>query len=98
MPNERGCLLLAPEMRQAVDRSRLRRHHQPCKRRVLIISGEEELRSGRRDMSTSVYIAGTGPAARKSVVVIGVMELLVRHGRKLGFFRPLVEGGDLRIS
>ncbi|HBD08924.1 MAG TPA: phosphate acetyltransferase, partial [Syntrophobacteraceae bacterium] len=46
-------------------------------------------------MSDSVYIAGTGPAARKSVVVIGVMELLARHGRKLGFFRPLVEGGDL---
>ena len=28
------------------------------------------------------------------MVVIGVMELLARHGRKLGFFRPLVEGGD----
>jgi phosphate acetyltransferase len=47
-------------------------------------------------MSDSVYISGTGPAARKSVVVIGVMELLARHGRKLGFFRPLVEGGDFR--
>ncbi|MHC1744512.1 MAG: phosphate acetyltransferase [Syntrophobacteraceae bacterium] len=43
-------------------------------------------------MSTGVYIAGTGPAAGKSVIVIGVMELLVRNGRKLGFFRPAIEG------
>ena len=48
-------------------------------------------KSGIRDMSEGVYISGTGPAAGKSVVVIGVMELLARHGRKIGFFRPVVE-------
>jgi phosphate acetyltransferase len=44
-------------------------------------------------MSNSVYIAGVGPGSGKSVVVLGVMELLARHGRKLGFFRPVVEEG-----
>jgi phosphate acetyltransferase len=45
-------------------------------------------------MSNSIYIVGTGPAAGKSVVVLGMMELLARHGRKLGFFRPIVEEDD----
>ena len=44
-------------------------------------------------MSKSIYIAGTGPGSGKSVVVLGVMELLARHGRKLGFFRPVAEEG-----
>jgi phosphate acetyltransferase len=43
-------------------------------------------------MSNSVYITGMEPGSGKSVVVLGVMELLARHGRKLGFFRPIVEG------
>jgi phosphate acetyltransferase len=43
-------------------------------------------------MSNSIYIAGMGPGSGKSVVVLGVMELLARHGRKLGFFRPVVGG------
>jgi len=43
-------------------------------------------------MSKSVYITGTGAGSGKSLVVLGVMELLARHGRKLGFFRPIVEG------
>ena len=42
-------------------------------------------------MSKGIYIAGTGPQSGKSVVVLGVMELLARHGRKIGFFRPVVE-------
>lgn len=42
-------------------------------------------------MSNSVYIAGTGPATGKSVVVLGMMELLSRRGRRIGFFRPVVE-------
>ena len=44
-------------------------------------------------MSNSIYIAGMGPGSGKSVVVLGVMELLARHGRKIGFFRPVVEEG-----
>ena len=42
-------------------------------------------------MSKGIYITGTGPKSGKSVVVLGAMELLARHGRKIGFFRPVVE-------
>ena len=49
-------------------------------------------------MSNSIYITGMGPGSGKSVVVLGVMELLARHGRKIGFFRPLVEEGAIRRS
>jgi len=41
-------------------------------------------------MAKSVYISGTGPGSGKSLVVLGVMELLAGHGRNVGFFRPLV--------
>jgi phosphate acetyltransferase len=44
-------------------------------------------------MSNSIYITGMGPGSGKSVVVLGVMELLARHGRKLGLFRPVVQEG-----
>lgn len=44
-------------------------------------------------MARSIYITGIGPGSGKSIVVLGVMELLARHGWKLGFFRPVVEGG-----
>lgn len=47
-------------------------------------------------MSKGIYITGTGPGSGKSLIVLGVMELLARHGRKLGFFRPVaVEGGGV---
>ena len=46
-------------------------------------------------MSNSVYITGVGPGSGKSVVVLGVMELLARHGRKIGFFRPVVAEGAI---
>jgi phosphate acetyltransferase len=46
-------------------------------------------------MSNSIYITGTGPESGKAVVVLGVMELLARHGRKLGFFRPVVADGTI---
>ena len=42
-------------------------------------------------MSKGIYITGTGPRSGKSVVVLGVMELLAQHGRKIGFFRPVVD-------
>jgi len=41
-------------------------------------------------MSSSAYITGVGPGSGLSVVVLGVMELLAGHGRKIGFFRPVV--------
>jgi phosphate acetyltransferase len=46
-------------------------------------------------MSKSIYITGTGPGSGKSVVVLGVMELLARHGRKISFFRPVFEEGTI---
>jgi phosphate acetyltransferase len=46
-------------------------------------------------MSNSVYITGVGPGSGKSVVVLGMMELLARHGRRIGFFRPVVEEGTI---
>jgi len=42
-------------------------------------------------MAKSVYIAGMGAGSGKSLVVLGVVELLARHGRRIGFFRPVVE-------
>ena len=38
----------------------------------------------------SIYVFGAEPQAGKSVVLLGIMELLSRHVQKLGFFRPLV--------
>ena len=38
----------------------------------------------------SIYIFGSEPRSGKSVVLLGIMELLSRHVQKLGFFRPLV--------
>jgi len=38
----------------------------------------------------SIYVFGAEPQAGKSVVLLGIMELLSRHVQKLDFFRPLV--------
>jgi phosphate acetyltransferase len=38
----------------------------------------------------SIYVFGAEPQAGKSVVLLGIMELLSRHVQKLGFFHPLV--------
>jgi phosphate acetyltransferase len=42
----------------------------------------------------SIYIFGAEPEVGKSVVLLGIMELLSRHVQKLGFFRPLVREGE----
>jgi phosphate acetyltransferase len=44
----------------------------------------------------SIYIFGAEPQSGKSVVLLGIMELLSRHVHKLGFFRPLVREGENR--
>ena len=44
-------------------------------------------------MSRVLYIAGTSAGSGKSVVALGVLELLARQGQRLGFFRPVVEDG-----
>ncbi len=40
-------------------------------------------------MSRGLYITGTGPGSGKSVVVLGIMELLARRTANIGFFRPV---------
>ncbi len=41
-------------------------------------------------MSKNLYIATMEPRAGKSVVALGIMELLSRRLRKVGFFRPII--------
>lgn len=41
-------------------------------------------------MSQGVYIAGTEAQNGKSVVVLALMEHLAGHGRRIGFFRPVI--------
>jgi phosphate acetyltransferase len=43
----------------------------------------------------SIYVFGE-PQSGKSVVLLGIMELLSRHVQKLGFFRPLVREGETK--
>lgn len=45
-------------------------------------------------MSNSVYIAAIEPASGKSLVVLGIAELLSRSIKKLGFFRPVVRRNE----
>jgi len=41
-------------------------------------------------MSKNLYIATMGPRGGKSVVALGIMELLSRRLNKIGFFRPII--------
>ena len=41
-------------------------------------------------MARSLYIAAIEPRSGKSVVALGIMELLSRRLRKVGYFRPVV--------
>src|SRR5208337_5373252 len=41
-------------------------------------------------MSQGIYITSGEPGSGKSVVVLGIMEMLAGHGGKVGFFRPVV--------
>jgi phosphate acetyltransferase len=40
----------------------------------------------------SIYIAGAGSGSGKSVVVLGFMEMLSAVNRRVGFFRPIING------
>ncbi|KPK94623.1 MAG: phosphate acetyltransferase [Deltaproteobacteria bacterium SM23_61] len=44
----------------------------------------------------SIYVFGAEPQAGKSVVLLGIMEVLSRQVQKLGFFRPLVREGETK--
>lgn len=41
-------------------------------------------------MANSLYIAAMAPGSGKSVIALGIMELLSRRIRRLGYFRPVV--------
>ncbi len=47
-------------------------------------------------MTQGIYIAGTEARNGKSVVVLAMMEHLIGHGRKVGFFRPVIRNEDDR--
>jgi phosphate acetyltransferase len=49
-------------------------------------------------MSQGIYIAGTETRSGKSVVVLAMMEHLTGHGRKVGFFRPVIRADDGKDS
>ena len=41
-------------------------------------------------MAQSVYIVAIGPQSGKSVIALGIMELLSRRLRRVGYFRPII--------
>ncbi len=45
-------------------------------------------------MSNNLYITAAGPEAGKSLIVLGIMDFLSRHIKRLGFFRPIVRSGE----
>jgi phosphate acetyltransferase len=52
-------------------------------------------------MSQGLYITSAEPQSGKLVVVLGIMEILMAQGRKVGFFRPVIweeEGRDNAID
>lgn len=44
-------------------------------------------------MSKNLYIAASEAQAGKSLIALGFMELLSRHVKNIGFFRPIVKSG-----
>jgi phosphate acetyltransferase len=42
-------------------------------------------------VATSVYLTAMGPASGKSLVVLGLVELLSRRVERVGFYRPIVQ-------
>ncbi len=47
-------------------------------------------------MSKSIYISATEARSGKSAVVLGVMQLLMAHVRKVAIFRPIISDNDTR--
>ncbi len=45
-------------------------------------------------MAKSLYLAAMEPRSGKSVIALGLMELLSRRVRKVGFFRPVIASSD----
>ncbi|MGB9006749.1 MAG: AAA family ATPase, partial [Candidatus Aminicenantales bacterium] len=47
-------------------------------------------------MSKNMYIATMEPRSGKSVVLLGLMELLSRRVQTIGIFRPVIQAGERR--
>ena len=47
-------------------------------------------------MSDNLYITSMAPRSGKAVISLGIMEMLSRRIHKIGFFRPVIPGGDAR--
>lgn len=45
-------------------------------------------------MSKNLYIAATEAESGKSLVILGLMNILTRHVKKVGFFRPIVQSPE----
>jgi phosphate acetyltransferase len=45
-------------------------------------------------VARSLYITAMGPSSGKSMVTLGVMELLSRRVGRVGFFRPVIRAGE----
>lgn len=45
-------------------------------------------------MSNNLYIAAAESGAGKSLIALGFMELLSRHVKRIGFFRPVIHAND----
>jgi phosphate acetyltransferase len=45
-------------------------------------------------MNRSLYIAGIELRSGKSVVALGIIEILSRRIRKIGYFRPVIPSGE----
>ena len=45
-------------------------------------------------MATNLYITSMAPRSGKAVISLGIMEMLSRRIRKIGYFRPIIPGGD----
>jgi len=46
-------------------------------------------------MSKNLYIAAADAEAGKSMIILGIMDFLSRHIKKIGFFRPIVRSGKV---
>lgn len=45
-------------------------------------------------MANNLYITSMAPRSGKAVISLGIMEMLSRRIRKIGFFRPIIPEGD----
>src|SRR4051794_32894280 len=45
-------------------------------------------------MATGIYVSATAPGSGKSLVSLGLADMLHRHADRVGSFRPIVEGPD----